>query len=108
MPLLCSLIVVISLRLLLPSLLPMAAPRIAVDLSPFPIATVIGLLLSLAIGAGIAEEVALRGYLQQSLEQAYGIVPALLITGLGFWLAHIEKVSINHLPFHVVASIPLG
>ena len=62
-----SIVTVTSLRLTLPSILPIEAPKIAVDLSSYRFATVIGLLFSLAVSAGIAEEVAFRGYLQKPL-----------------------------------------
>jgi membrane protease YdiL (CAAX protease family) len=108
LPVLLSLVTVTSLRLGLPSILRVQAPRIAVDLSPCSFATVIGLLASLAVSAGIAEEVAFRGYLQKPLEDAYGIVPALILTGIAFWFAHADKVALSHLPFHLAASIALG
>lgn len=108
LPLLLAIVTVATLRLVLPSLLPVAAPKIALDLSAYPIATVISLLLSIAVTAGIAEEVAFRGYLQKPLEDRYGIFPALILTGIGFFLAHAEKVALSHLPFHLVASILLG
>lgn len=108
LPLLLSIIAVTSLRLMLPSILPIEAPKIALDLSPYSSATVVGLLLSIALTAGIAEEVAFRGYLQKPLEDSYGVVPALILTGLAFWFAHTDKVALSHLPFHLVASILLG
>jgi membrane protease YdiL (CAAX protease family) len=107
-PLLFSLVTVTSLRLALPSILPIEAPRMIIDLRAYPLATVIGLLLSLAVSAGIAEEVAFRGYMQKPLEDSYGIVPALILTGIAFWFAHADKVTFSHLPFHLVASIVLG
>ena len=107
-PLLLSILTVVSLRLALPSILPMQAPTLALDVTSFPLATVIGLLLSIALTAGVTEEVAFRGYLQKPLEDSYGIWPALFVTGLAFWLAHAEKVALSHLPFHLVASILLG
>jgi membrane protease YdiL (CAAX protease family) len=108
LPLLFSLVTVTSLRLVLPSVLPIQAPNTALDLSPYPFATVMALLLSVALTAGIAEEVAFRGYLQKPLEDAYGVFPALILTGVAFWLAHADKVALSHLPFHLVASILLG
>jgi membrane protease YdiL (CAAX protease family) len=108
LPVLLSLVTMTSLRMALPSILPIRAPTVAVDLSPYPLATVLGMLLSIAVSAGIAEEVAFRGYLQKPLEDAYGIVPALILTGIAFWFAHADKVSLSHLPFHLVASILLG
>jgi membrane protease YdiL (CAAX protease family) len=97
-----------SLRLILPSIEPVDPPHLAIDVRAYPVATVIGLTLALAISAGIVEEVAFRGYLQKSLEEAYGIVPALLVTGVAFWFAHADKVTLSHLPFHVAVSILLG
>jgi len=108
LPLLIALITTTSLRLALPSVLPIEAPRLSVDLSAYPLTTSLGLLLSLAISAGITEEVAFRGYLQKPLEDRLGIVPALLLTGIAFWYAHSDKVALSHLPFHMVASILLG
>jgi membrane protease YdiL (CAAX protease family) len=103
-----SLIATTSLRLILPSLLPVDPPSVAFDLGPYPLVTVIGLLLSIAISAGVVEEVAFRGYLQKNLEDAYGLVPAILLTGVAFWFAHADKVSLSHLPFHLLSSIFLG
>lgn len=108
LPLLLSIVAVTSLRLLLPSILPIETPKIALDLNPYPFVTVMGLLLSVALTAGVAEEVAFRGYLQKPLEEAYGLFPALILTGVAFWLAHADKVELSHLPFHLVASIFLG
>ena len=101
-------IAAVSLRLLMPSVMPVDAPKLSIDLAGIPPATLVGLLLSLALSAGIAEEVAFRGYMQKPLEETYGLWPALLLTGLAFWFAHAEKVSWSHLPFHLFASIVLG
>jgi membrane protease YdiL (CAAX protease family) len=108
LPMLLSIVAVSSLRLLLPSLLPVDAPKLPFDLTPYPFATVIGLILAVVVSAGIVEEVAFRGYLQKPLEDAYGIVPAVVLTGVAFWYAHIDKVSFSHLPFHLLASVLLG
>lgn len=108
LPVVFSIVAVTSLRLLLPSIVPIEAPKIALDLTPFPVITVVGLLLCVALTAGVAEEVAFRGYLQKPLEDSYGIFPALILTGLAFWLAHADKVELSHLPFHLAASILLG
>ena len=103
-----SVMAVASFRLLLPSILPVDAPTIPLDLTPIPMVTIVGLLASLVVSAAVAEEVAFRGYLQKPLEDAYGIVAALVVTGVGFWFAHIDKVSLSHLPFHMLSSILLG
>jgi membrane protease YdiL (CAAX protease family) len=98
----------IALRLLLPSVLPVAAPSFAVDISTLSPLVVTGLALSIAVSAGVTEEVVFRGYLQKQLEDAYGIVPAIAVAGFCFWLAHTDKATITHLPFHMMASVFLG
>jgi membrane protease YdiL (CAAX protease family) len=103
-----SLIATWSLRLVLPSVVPVAPPSLSIDISVYPVTTVIGLALALAVSAGIVEEIAFRGYLQKSLEDAYGIVPALILTGIAFWYAHADKVTTSHLPFHLAVSVLLG
>lgn len=103
-----SLIAAWSLRLVLPSFIPVEAPILAIDISVFPVTTVLGLTLALAVLAGIVEEIAFHGYLQKSLEDAYGIVPALVLTGIAFWWAHADKVTLSHLPFHLAVSVLLG
>jgi len=103
-----SLIVTWSLRLVLPSVVPVAPPSLPIDISVYPVTTVIGLALAIALSAGVVEEIAFRGYLQKSLEDAYGIVPALNLTGIAFWSAHADKVTVSHLPFHLAVSVLLG
>ena len=47
--------------------------------------------------------------MQKPLEDAYGIVPAVLIVGIMFWVAHLDHgTTITHLPFQMSASIALG
>jgi membrane protease YdiL (CAAX protease family) len=108
LPLLLSIVTMTSFRLALPSILPVEAPKVALNVSSYPLGTVIGLLLSIALTAGIVEEVAFRGYLQKPLEDSYGLLPALMVTGVAFWLAHADKATVTHLPFHILASILLG
>jgi membrane protease YdiL (CAAX protease family) len=102
-------IALVSMRLLLPSLMPVTAPSVSIPLSSYPLATVIGALLSIAVIAAVTEEIAFRGYMQKSLEDAYGILPAVLIVGFMFWVAHLDHgITITHLPFQMSASIALG
>lgn len=99
----------IALRLLLPSLMPVRAPSVSISLSSYPLPTIIGALLSIAAIAAVTEEIAFRGYMQQPLEEAYGIIPAVLIVGIMFWVAHLDHgITITHLPFQMSASIALG
>jgi len=101
---------IIILRLLLPSLLPMNPPQIDLDLSPYPLLTVWGMLLSVSMIAGMTEEVGFRGYMQKPLEEKYGLTVAILIVGTIFWLSHLSHATLNitHLPFHLWVSIILG
>src|SRR6266513_5892982 len=102
-------IALITLRLLLPSLMPVRAPSVSISLSSYPLPTIIGALLSIVVIAAVSEEIAFRGYMQKPLEEAYGIVPAILIVGIMFWIAHLDHgITITHLPFQMSASIALG
>jgi membrane protease YdiL (CAAX protease family) len=106
---LLGIIALVALRLVLPSLMPVRAPSVSIPLSSYPLPTIIGALLSIATIAGVTEEIAFRGYMQKPLEEAYGIVPAVLIVGIMFWVAHLDHgITITHLPFQMSASIALG
>jgi membrane protease YdiL (CAAX protease family) len=104
-----GIIALVALRLLLPSLMPVRAPSVSISLSSYPLATIIGALLSICAIAAVTEEIAFRGYMQKPLEEAYGIIPAVLIVGIMFWVAHFNHgITITHLPFQMSASIALG
>jgi membrane protease YdiL (CAAX protease family) len=104
-----GIIALVTLRLLLPSLMPVRAPSVSISLSSYPLPTIVGALLSIATIAAVTEEIAFRGYMQKPLEEAYGIVPALLIVGIMFWAAHLgHDITVTHLPFQMSASIALG
>jgi membrane protease YdiL (CAAX protease family) len=104
-----GIIALVAMRLLLPSLLPVRAPSVSISLSSYPLPTIIGALLSIAVIAAVTEEIAFRGYMQKPLEEAYGIIPAVLIVGIMFWVAHFNHdITITHLPFQMSASIALG
>lgn len=105
---LLSIALVAVFRLLLPSLLPVAPPGLKIDLATYAPVVVFGILMSVAVVAGVTEEVVFRGYLQKQLEDAYGLLPALLITGFFFWLPHFDTVSVTNMPYHMLASIVTG
>lgn len=107
-PVLFSMLALGALRLLLPSVLPLDPPTIAIDLSGYSLGVIVGILVSIAIVSGVTEEVVFRGYLQKPLEDAYGVIPAILVTGVAFWLAHSDKVTLTHLPFHMATSLFFG
>jgi membrane protease YdiL (CAAX protease family) len=104
-----GIVALVALRLLLPSLMPVRAPSVSISLSSYPLATIIGALISIAAIAAVTEEIAFRGYMQKPLEEAYGIIPAVLLVGIMFWVAHLDHgITITHLPFQMSASIGLG
>jgi len=104
-----GIIALLALRLLLPSLLPVAAPAIPLSFSSLPLPSVIAALVSVALIAGVTEELVFRGYMQEPMEEAYGIAPAILIVGVMFWAAHLDHgITVTHLPFHILASTALG
>lgn len=105
-----ALVAIVSFRLLMPSLFPVSPPDFGVDLTPFSLLTIWGLLASVAVSAAVVEEIAFRGFMQKPLEEKYGIMPAVLIVGVVFWLAHLShaELTVTHLPFHLLVSILLG
>src|SRR4029453_1742142 len=104
-----GIIALVTLRLLLPSLMPVRAPSVSISVSSYPLPTIVGAFLSIAAIAAVTEEIAFRGYMQKPLEEAYGIVPAVLVVGVMFWVAHLDHgITITHLPFHIAASVALG
>ena len=108
-PMVFGIVALIALRLLLPSLIAVGAPSIPISFSSLPLPTIIGALLSIVVIAAVTEEIAFRGYMQKPLEEAYGIVPAVLIVGIMFWVAHLDHgITVTHLPFQMSASIALG
>ena len=43
--------------------------------------------------------------MQKTLEDAYGIVPAVVVVGFMFWVAHLDHgITITHLPFQMFAG----
>jgi membrane protease YdiL (CAAX protease family) len=101
-------LMLVTLRLVAPYLMPVAAPSISLQLSSYPVPTVVGALVALAASAAVVEEIAFRGYMQEPIEARYGILPAILIVGVMFWAAHLDKVTITHLPGHLAASALFG
>ncbi len=67
-----------------------------------------GALLAIAVSAAVVEETAFRGYMQKPMEDRYGVVPPILVTGVMFWFVHLDKVTVTHLPGHLAASAVFG
>lgn len=51
-------------------------------------------LLHIALIPSICEEVLFRGYVQRSLERSWGILPAILVSGLLFGLFHLQLTNL--------------
>jgi membrane protease YdiL (CAAX protease family) len=77
------------------------------DLTQVPAFTVGSLLLAGAPVAGIVEESAFRGYMQGPIEQRYGVVVAILITGTMFAVAHLDFTLILW-PYYVAVAAIYG
>ena len=80
------------------------------DVSGYPAATVLLLVLMSAIVAGVVEETAFRGYLQRPIEHRHGPVVAILVTGLAFGLMHFthREVTVVLLPYYLAVAAVYG
>jgi len=72
-----------------------------------PSFTVFSLLLFAAPVAGIVEESAFRGYMQQPIERRYGLFVAILITGTMFAVAHLD-FTLALWPYYIAVSAIYG
>ncbi|MEP6636094.1 MAG: CPBP family intramembrane glutamic endopeptidase [Acidobacteriota bacterium] len=77
------------------------------DLTQVPKFTILSLLLMAAPVAGIVEEAAFRGYMQRPIEQRYGLVIAILVTGTMFAVAHLEFTLVLW-PYYVAVAAIYG
>jgi len=77
------------------------------NLGNVPKLTVLSLLLMAAPVAGIIEEAAFRGYMQGPIERRLGLLPAILITGTMFALAHLDFTPILW-PYYVAVAAIYG
>jgi membrane protease YdiL (CAAX protease family) len=77
------------------------------NLSGIPPITVLSLLLFAAPVAGIVEESAFRGYMQQPIERRYGLFVAILITGTMFAVAHLD-FTLTLWPYYIAVSAIYG
>jgi len=80
------------------------------DLSKVPMLTLFVSLIMSALVAGISEESGLRGYMQRPLEQRYGPVAAILITGMVFGFMHFthREVTIALMPWYMGVAAVYG
>jgi membrane protease YdiL (CAAX protease family) len=75
--------------------------EVPLRLPPGPKAAVIAGLAMAAIVAGAIEEVSVRGFMQGRLEKAFGVVPAILVSGLVWALFHTNHSYFDTTPINV-------
>ena len=80
------------------------------DVSRYPVVTVLMWVVMGAVVAGVVEETSFRGYLQRPIERRHGPVIAILITGMLFGLAHFAhpEVGVVLLPFYIAVAAVYG
>jgi membrane protease YdiL (CAAX protease family) len=100
-------IVALVLGLRIANRLVMLPPQQLPDLSHLPAITIWSLLLMAAPVAGIVEESAFRGYMQGPIERRHGIVPAIVITGTMFAVAHLD-FTLMLWPYYVAVAAIYG
>ncbi len=75
--------------------------EVPMALPPGPKLAVVAGLAMAAIVAGVIEEVSVRGFIQGRLEKAFGVVPAIAISGLVWALFHTNHSYFDTSPFDV-------
>lgn len=80
------------------------------DVSLYPVGTVLMWVVMSSIVAGVVEETSFRGYLQRPIERRHGPVIAILITGSLFGFVHFthSEVGVVLLPFYMSAAAVYG
>jgi membrane protease YdiL (CAAX protease family) len=68
-------------------------PEEPFDLSMMPWWTLYPCLIMVSITAGVSEEAGFRGYMQGGLERRFGVVAAITVTSLLFWLLHLNHAD---------------
>lgn len=68
-------------------------PEEAFDISMMPWWTLYPCLVMVSITAGVSEEAGFRGYMQGGLERSFGVVSAIAVTSLMFWLLHLNHAD---------------
>lgn len=80
------------------------------DVSQYPVVTVLMWVVMSAIVAGVVEEASFRGYVQRPIERRHGPAIAILITGTLFGFAHFAhpEVGVVLLPFYLSVAAVYG
>ena len=75
--------------------------EVPMTLPPGPKLAIVAGLAMAAIVAGVLEEISVRGFMQGRLEKAFGIVPAILISGLIWALFHTNHSYFDTAPLDI-------
>jgi membrane protease YdiL (CAAX protease family) len=96
---------VVLLRLI-SRFVPPSAAGPAAGIAEIPPLTLIAMSLMGAAVAGVVEEIAFRGYMQQPLESRYGPVAAIGVVGIVFGLAHASHSywSLAMMPYYMAVA----
>lgn len=81
---------------------PRDAFKFSVDLSAYPLWTVVSALLVASVVSGVAEEAGFRGYMLSQIERRHGWIAATIVTGVMFYLVH----YVSH-AYATIAFLPL-
>jgi membrane protease YdiL (CAAX protease family) len=76
--------------------------EVRMTIPPGPRASILACLAMAAVVAGCLEEVSVRGFIQGRLERAYGVVPAILVSGLVWAVFHTNHSYFDTDPLNVV------
>jgi membrane protease YdiL (CAAX protease family) len=81
-------------------------------LQEFPVVTLLAILLTLSVVAGVVEEAAFRGYMQGPIERRHGIGVAILVVSAVFGAAHLTDMqpamTVARMTFIVLATVLYG
>lgn len=90
-------------------LVPVAQQQVP-DISRIPGITLLLLLATSALVAGVVEEASFRGYMQAPIERRHGPVIAILVTGLFFGFLHFThpEVTIAMMPYYIAVAAVYG
>ena len=80
------------------------------DVSKYPIASVLVWVVMSAVVAGVVEETSFRGYMQRPIERRHGPLVAILVTGSLFGIAHFThpEVGLVLLPYYLAVAAVYG
>lgn len=82
-------------------------PQQFFDVSHLSLATIVAIIVVGAVVAGVVEEASFRGYMQGPIEERFGVVVAILVSGLMFAVAHLGLTAIL-IPYYITVAALYG